>query len=119
MAEPPCRTTDNPVCPSLTMMPQATPGPGPGGRRDAARFALVCLLRLTRDEFVDYYERRHVPLILSLAPAPAYYARNYLPAAQDRRWSADFDVITHMKFADCDSYDRWIGTVMAEGSPVP
>jgi hypothetical protein len=74
---------------------------------------------MTRDEFVDYYEHRHVPLILSLAPAPAYYARNYLPAAQDRRWPADFDVVTHMKFADRDSYERWLGTVMAEGSPVP
>jgi EthD domain len=24
---------------------------------------------MTRDEFVDYYEHHHVPLILSLAPA--------------------------------------------------
>jgi hypothetical protein len=60
-----------------------------------------------------------VPLILSLAPAPAYYARNYLPAAQDRRWPADFDVVTHMKFADRGSYERWLRAVMAKGSPVP
>ncbi|WP_231114439.1 EthD domain-containing protein [Lentzea aerocolonigenes] len=45
---------------------------------------------LSRSELVDYYENHHVPLILSLAPAPAYYARNYLPEM------AEFDVVTHM-----------------------
>jgi EthD domain-containing protein len=27
---------------------------------------------LSRDELIDYYENHHVPLILSLAPAPDY-----------------------------------------------
>jgi hypothetical protein len=36
-----------------------------------------------------------VPLILGLAPPPSYYARSYLPEAAD----AEFDVVTHLKFA--------------------
>ena len=27
--------------------------------------------------FIDYYEHHHVPLVLSLAPAPPVYKRNY------------------------------------------
>jgi hypothetical protein len=74
---------------------------------------------ITRDEFIDYYEHHHVPLILSLAPPPEYYARNYLPAERDRRWPADFGVITHMKFASRDSYEHWRDAVLAQGSPIP
>ncbi|MEV5721966.1 EthD domain-containing protein [Amycolatopsis mediterranei] len=29
---------------------------------------------LSRDEFIDYYEKHHVPLILSIAPSPDHYA---------------------------------------------
>jgi hypothetical protein len=31
----------------------------------------------TRD-FIDYYEKTHVPLICSLAPTPIVYKRRYL-----------------------------------------
>jgi hypothetical protein len=73
---------------------------------------------LTRDEFIDYYENHHVPLILSLAPAPDYYGRNYLPVPEQRRFPADFDVMTHMKFPDEAAYRSWLGFVLAEGSGV-
>ncbi|MFC9255179.1 EthD domain-containing protein [Amycolatopsis thailandensis] len=73
---------------------------------------------LSRDEFVDYYENRHVPLILGLAPAPALYTRNYLPETGSRGFPADFDVITHMKFADEDARGAWLSLVLAEGSGV-
>ena len=43
------------------------------------------------EECVDYYENRHVPLILSLAPPPLVYSRTYLPAPEDRRFPADFE----------------------------
>jgi hypothetical protein len=28
--------------------------------------------------FIDYYENNHVPLVLSIAPTPTVYKRNYL-----------------------------------------
>jgi hypothetical protein len=33
---------------------------------------------LDTGDLIDYYETHHVPLILSLAPAPDTYRRNYL-----------------------------------------
>jgi hypothetical protein len=30
------------------------------------------------EEFVEYYENHHVPLILNLAPPPEVYKRHYL-----------------------------------------
>ncbi|EMD26807.1 EthD domain-containing protein [Amycolatopsis azurea] len=73
---------------------------------------------LSRDEFVDYYENRHVPLILGLAPAPALYTRSYLPETGERGFPADFDVITHMKFADEATRGAWLALVLADGSGV-
>ncbi|GAA4136681.1 EthD domain-containing protein [Leifsonia shinshuensis] len=73
---------------------------------------------LGRDEFIDYYENHHVPLILSKAPAPDYYVRNYLPPVDERRFSAGFDVMTHMKFPDETAYRSWLALVLAEGSGV-
>ncbi|MGZ3145943.1 EthD domain-containing protein [Lentzea chajnantorensis] len=68
----------------------------------------------TRAEFVDYYEHHHVPLVLSVAPPPDYYARNYLPESAD----VEFDVLTHMRFADEPTRQRWLALVLAEGSGV-
>jgi hypothetical protein len=73
---------------------------------------------LTRDEFIDYYENHHVPLVLSLAPPPAYYARNYLPETDQRGFPADFDVMTHIKFADESTRRTWLALVLAEDSGV-
>jgi hypothetical protein len=33
---------------------------------------------VTNDELIEHYESRHVPLILSLAPPPLTYKRNFL-----------------------------------------
>ena len=73
---------------------------------------------LSRAEFADYYENHHVPLILSVAPAPEYYARNYLPEADERGFPADFDVVTHLKFADDAARRAWLAAVYAEGTGV-
>ena len=73
---------------------------------------------LSRDELIDYYENHHVPLILSLAPAPDYYVRNYLPEVDQRGFPADFDVMTHMKFVDEAARRAWLSLVLAEGSGV-
>lgn len=49
---------------------------------------------LSREEFRDYYETRHVPFISALLPAPQSYRRNYLTGEE-----ADFDVITEIVYA--------------------
>ena len=73
---------------------------------------------LSRAELIDYYENHHVPLILSLAPAPAHYRRTYLPEPGERTFPADFDVVTHLTFADEDTRRAWLALVLAEGSGV-
>jgi hypothetical protein len=63
---------------------------------------------LTRAQFVDYYETRHVPLILSIAPQICGYRRNFIaadgaivgPAAAAR----DFDCITELWFPDAVAF---------------
>lgn len=72
---------------------------------------------MTHDEFVDYYENHHVALILSAAPAPHAYSRSYLPAASDRRFPADFDVMTRLRFYDA-TRRAWLARVYADGSGV-
>ncbi|MEU3642288.1 EthD domain-containing protein [Lentzea sp. NPDC034063] len=73
---------------------------------------------MSRDEFVDYYENHHVPLVLSLAPAPVRYARNYLPEAGERGLPAEFDVVTLLSFADEATYHAWLAAVLAEDSGI-
>jgi EthD domain-containing protein len=61
---------------------------------------LKCKPGLTREQFIDYYERRHAPLILSIAPQICGYRRNFLieegailfPGAR----RPDFDVVTEL-----------------------
>jgi EthD domain len=73
---------------------------------------------MTHNEFVDYYENHHVPLILSVAPAPSAYSRTYLPAAVERRFEADFDVMTRLQFEDEATRQGWLARVYASGSGV-
>jgi uncharacterized protein (TIGR02118 family) len=61
--------------------------------------------------FIDHYENQHVPLVLSLAPAPLIYKRNYVVRGDDfnREDDAiDFDVVTELVFSDRDAYVAWI-----------
>jgi hypothetical protein len=59
-----------------------------------------------------------VPLILSLAPAPVAYSRTYLPAAAERRFEADFDVMTRLRFENHAARQAWLARVYAAGSGV-
>jgi len=82
----------------------------------------IALLR-ARDElshtaFVDYYEKHHVPLVLSVAPAPAEYSRSYLPPRGERRTPADFDVVTRLGFHTAAEREAWLAAVYADGSGV-
>jgi uncharacterized protein (TIGR02118 family) len=65
---------------------------------------------LETESFIDYYENHHVPLVLSLAPTPPVYKRNY-PVRGDElnrdEAAIDFDVITELVFDDRASFGEW------------
>ncbi|MFI1916550.1 EthD domain-containing protein [Nocardia sp. NPDC020380] len=69
----------------------------------------------TRNQLIDHYEHQHVPLITSLAPAPAGYRRNYVVPGDA---GSDVDVVTELSFADIESYKAWLAVVYAPGSGV-
>ncbi|MET9224266.1 EthD domain-containing protein [Lentzea sp. NPDC003310] len=73
---------------------------------------------MSREEFVDYYENHHVPLILGIGSGPFHYVRNYLPPRDEQGFPAEFDVVTHMKFADAATRRTWLSLVLAPGSGV-
>jgi EthD domain len=63
---------------------------------------------LTRAQFIDYYETRHVPLILSIAPQICGYRRNFIEAAGAIQGAAaaarDFDCVTELWFPDAVAF---------------
>jgi hypothetical protein len=65
--------------------------------------------------FIEYYEKNHVPLILSLAPPPIIYKRNYLVRGDTLKedGASDFDVVTELVFSDWAAYLAW-GARMGE-----
>jgi len=63
---------------------------------------------LSREEFVAYYEGRHVPLIREIMPGIVDYRRSYLPQAV-----GGFDVVTELWFNDRDSFDRAMALAMS------
>jgi hypothetical protein len=71
----------------------------------------------TRD-LIDYYETHHVPLILSLAPAPTTYRRNYVLRDESGSGRDDFDIVTELVFPDRVAYQNWVSTMYAPGSGV-
>jgi hypothetical protein len=67
--------------------------------------------------FIDYYEKNHVPLVLSLADTPTVYKRNYLVRGDEfnREDNAiDFDVVTELVFSDRDGFVAWIENLSVE-----
>jgi hypothetical protein len=73
---------------------------------------------LDTDDLINYYETHHVPLILSLAPAPATYKRNYLLRDETTNGPDDFDIVTELVFPDRAAYQKWVSTMYAPGSGV-
>jgi hypothetical protein len=66
---------------------------------------------ITSDAFMDYYENHHVPLVLSLAPLPPVYKRNYVvrgDAANLESPDITFDVVTEMAWDDRAGFETWI-----------
>ena len=64
---------------------------------------------LSEDEFVRYYETRHAPLILSIAPQIRDYRRNYLrregAILAEGAQPPEFDVVTELWFDDEPAFD--------------
>jgi hypothetical protein len=71
---------------------------------------------LSMEEFIDYYESRHVPLICSLAPVPISYKRKYLSQRLTvEGGEVDFDVMTELGFADRRAFDAWMAALANPG----
>lgn len=65
---------------------------------------------LTRDQFIEYYETKHAPLILTLMPGIERYVRNFLSDEGNRyvfpnAGPIDFDVVTEIWLKDRAAYD--------------
>ncbi len=81
-------------------------------------FKVIALLAkkpgLTREQFIDYYENNHAPLICKLLPMTLEYRRNFLdlegaiifPGAT----APDFDVVTEIYYKDRDAYDAMLAS---------
>ena len=72
---------------------------------------------LETQAFIDYYENHHVPLVLSLAPAPPVYKRNYVvrgDALNRQEDAIGFDVVTELVFPDRAAFDDWIARLGVE-----
>ena len=60
--------------------------------------------------FIDHYENNHVPLVLSLAPTPPVYKRNYVVRGDEINKeddTIDFDVVTELVFPDRAALAAW------------
>jgi hypothetical protein len=73
---------------------------------------------ISSEELVECYENRHVPLILSLAPPPARYTRNYIQPGAAAELRDDVDIVTELEFADAGAYQAWVAAMYAPGSGV-
>jgi uncharacterized protein (TIGR02118 family) len=67
---------------------------------------------MTREEFMDYYENKHVPLSMELFPQIVKMTRNY-PASGNFHYVSSaaapdvpYDVVTEHWYADQASYDE-------------
>ena len=67
---------------------------------------------MSREDFIAYYENKHVPLILSLLPGIAKYVRNFL-SDDGKRYMfpnaspIDFDVVIEIWIKDQQAYERF------------
>ena len=67
--------------------------------------------------FIEHYERNHVPLVLSLAPTPIVYKRNYLVRGDEfnrEEDTIDFDVVTELVFPERAGFVEWVEALSVE-----
>ena len=79
---------------------------------------------MSTDDFIDYYENHHIPLVISLSgdTLPSLYKRRYTRRGSGNDIYAaavgppiDFDVVTEMGFADRAAYEAWGMKLGGEG----
>jgi len=75
-------------------------------------YKVIALLKskpgLSREDFINYYEVNHVPLILRHMPQIVHYRRNYVQFATylaEEVAGLDFDVVTEFCFRNKADYD--------------
>lgn len=75
---------------------------------------------MSREEFIDYYEKRHAPLTQALFPQAARYVRNY-PTSDNLHYAGaataaavPFDAVTEHWFADQAAYDAMMADFAAD-----
>lgn len=68
---------------------------------------------LSRQEFIDYYESNHVPLVRRLLPMIGEYRRSYIqPGLVPRsEFEVDYDVVTELLFEDRAALDAFWKTI--------
>ena len=69
---------------------------------------------LSLQEFADYYEHNHVPLVLSKAFMPMVYKRNYIRRGDTFNIEGNeisFDCMTELVFADRDDLSAWMASL--------
>lgn len=82
------------------------------------------LPHLSMAEFIDHYETRHIPLVLSLAGQPPVYKRRYIDRDKPTTKGAgtvDFDAMTELAFEDRTAFAAWMARLYgpsAEGKVV-
>jgi hypothetical protein len=72
---------------------------------------------LETEAFIDHYENHHVPLVLSLAPRPPVYKRNYVVRGDELNRedpAIDFDVVTELVFPDRPAFAAWMEKLSVE-----
>src|SRR3546814_8457508 len=86
-------------------------------RKGKSMVKLVALLKakegLSQEEFENYYEQYHVPLVLKHLPQIAHYRRNYVvpdPLLRTQHMSSDatppeFNVLTESWISQKNTYD--------------
>ena len=76
---------------------------------------------ISTDAFIDYYENHHIPLVLSFAPMPRVYKRNYLIRGDEANLespSIDYDVITELVWDDRSGFENWMTRLGVEAIAV-
>ncbi len=71
---------------------------------------------MSRIEFRDYYENKHVPLVMKYAAGMKHYVRRYIeptPGIPD----PDYDVVTETWFADKATLDAVLGVMARDAMP--
>src|SRR5271156_2488109 len=66
---------------------------------------------LSPQDFANYYEHNHVPLVLSKAAMPLVYKRNYIQRGDTFNIEGDeigFDCMTELVFNDNDGLPAWM-----------